>query len=259
MGKTIAAAGAAMMAASLYLSNGTTTAAYAQQVMNLSEDQPLKMADALPTKPGQRELQFIGRYDRTRDGKDQWFLEPGLQAGFTGGWQGQISIPYIAGTVDNTGWGDFHASVFKQLNPGATGRTAFALSGEAAFPTAEASEGIDTALTFIVSTTLRDTPAQPRLHLNAVWKRNARVQQPKEFQDGYLLLLGYSQILGENASFVADVFRDHDPSAGETQNMIEIGYLRQVTQQTQIGFGLGAGIGADSPKVRAVISLGHSL
>jgi hypothetical protein len=227
-------------------------------ITDLNEAQPVRAEDAFPMKAGDREFQTIARYDRTRESKDLWEFEPSFQFGFTGGWQGEFAAKYLAGNADLRGNGNLEVTLLKQLNDEAAGMPAFAFAADAEFSPEESDQGVDTRLRFIVSRTLRENFGQPRVHLNFAYLRNDKPdRQQGEQRDGYMVLLGYSRRLGENTGFAFDVYHEQEPGEGETQNIVEAGISQQMSQQTTVYLSLGAGIGADSPKVQARFSFGH--
>ncbi len=110
---------------------------------------------------------------------------------------------------------------------------------------------MDTRLKFILSRTLGDNPSRPRLHLNVGWKHNDK-KQPGELGDGYLAILGYSQRLGQASVLVADLVSKQELTEGQTQNTLGLGFIRSVSEQTQLPVGASAGLSKDSPDHQVV-------
>ena len=177
--------------------------------------------------------------------------EPGLQFGLAGGWQGTVSARFFSGSADKTGSGNVRLNVLRQFLRDSANAPALALSGQAELPTGQNSEGVDTRLKFILSRTLGGAPSRPRLHLNVGWKHNDK-KQPGELGDGYLAILGYSQRLGQDSVLVADLVSEQELTEGQTQNTLELGFIRSVSEQTQLSLGVSAGLSKDSPDYRLV-------
>ena len=71
-------------------------------VMNLEAGLPTEIEDAKAGEPGTWELQPPARFERDRQSKNLFSIEPRVQGGFEGGWQFSAAIPVIAGSGDKT-------------------------------------------------------------------------------------------------------------------------------------------------------------
>ncbi len=49
--------------------------------------------------------------------------------------------------------------------------------------------------------------------------------------DGYPAILGYNQRLGQASVLVADLVSEQELTEGQTQNTLEVGFIRSVSEQ----------------------------
>jgi hypothetical protein len=117
---------------------------------------------------------------------------------------------------------------------------------------------VDPEVKLLVTKTLGPTLRMHRLHLNGAWMRNAG-RGPDERQDRYRAIVGYSVRATPDAILVADFVRESGRLEDEESNLFELGLRIQVTPLTTVAIGAGAGLGDESPDVRATIGLQHSL
>jgi len=245
----------AFLAGFLLLSAGQ--AARAGDHTNLEEGLPTDVEDAYPTAYGNRELQLQGRFERTADGKNQFIVDPRLELGFARNWQARIAVPFRLGSGDKTGSGDVGVELFYNFNNESLRLPAFALSARADFPTGNNSRGVDSQFKFIATRSLGTSSKLQRLHLNLIYRNNAS-PGANERSNRYSAIAGYSQRLGPDTVGILDYVRDQDRQKGATFNIIEAGLRRQINPLTVISFGLGAGIGNQSPKFRLTAGLQKS-
>lgn len=224
---------------------------------NLEEGLPVRIEDAYPIGYLGREFQGLFRYDRTRDGKDLFILDPRLEYGFARNWQAKITAPFRLGSANLTGSGNVGLEVFHNFNQESLRVPAFAISARADFPSGRDSSGVDTTLKFIASKTRGRSTLLHRLHLNVAWKHNEG-RRMGERTDAYMLAFGYSRRLSPDTIFVADYVRDQELYEDKTSNVIEVGIRRQLTPLTTLAVGVGAGIGPDSPPFRFTLGFQHA-
>lgn len=231
--------------------------AHAADHTNLEEGLPTQVEDAYPTAYRNREFQLQGRYERTAEGKNQFVIDPRLEYGFARNWQARINVPFRLGSGDRTGSGDIGLEVFYNFNTESLSLPAFAISAHADLPTGKDSRGVDTAFKFIATKTLGAGSRLQRLHLNLIYRNNARAQAT-ERSNRYGVVLGYSQRLNADTVGILDLVREQELQRGMTSNILEIGLRRQVTPLRALSLGAGVGLGSDSPKFRLTAGLQQS-
>lgn len=224
---------------------------------NLDENLPLRVEDAYTTGYLNRELQFVSRYERQGNGKDRFLLSPQFEYGFARNWQLSLSAPFLLGNGGRTGSGDIQARFLYNFNTESLSEPAFAIGFGANAPSGEHSRGIDTELKFIVTKTLGKSFLRQRLHLNGTWLHND-ARRSGEPSDAYTAMLGYDRPVGPDTVFVADFVNERDLYDGRTSNTFAIGFRRQLTPLAVLSFGVGAGIGRQSPTARVTLGLQHS-
>jgi hypothetical protein len=224
---------------------------------NLEEGLPTQVEDAYPTAYGNREFQLQGRYERTAEGKNQFIVDPRLEYGFARNWQARISAPFKLGSGDKTGSGDIGLEAFYNFNTESLSTPAFALSARADLPTGRDSRGVDTTFKFIATKTLGKGALLQRLHLNLIYRNNAKAQA-MERSNRYAAIVGYSQRLNADTVGILDFVREQELEKGKTSNILEVGLRRQVTPLRALSLGAGFGIGQNSPKFRLTAGLQQS-
>jgi hypothetical protein len=230
--------------------------ALAQNLHNLERGLPLEIEDTLATDPGQFQLQAFVRYDHTRENQDQTTLQPQIQYGLAEGLHVQAQSSFLVGDADRTGSGDLQLGLLYNFlkEPPSGPLPSLAVTALVVAPTGVGSDGLDTELSLIATKSLTAAPSEDRIHLNLRWYHNS-VPAHDERHDRFTFVAGYSRKLAQNTILVADFVRDQQLEEGQDSNIVEIGLLQQLTPQVTVGFGLGAGIGDDSPHFRALFSL----
>jgi len=236
---------------------GFVTKAQAADHTNLEEGLPTEVEDAYPIAYLGRELQFQGRYERTDDGKNQFVLDPRLEYGFARNWQARINVPFRLGSGDRTGSGDIGLEAFYNFNTESLSTPAFAVSARADLPTGKNSHGVDTQFKFIATKTLGAGTRLQRLHLNLIYRNNAKAQAT-ERSNRYGVVLGYSQRLNADTVGILDFVREQELERGKTSNILEVGLRRQMTPLRTLAIGAGVGIGQESPKFRITTAFQQS-
>ncbi len=243
----------------LYSALATTmaTTAHASDHTNLEEGLPVQVEDAYPTAYLNREFQLMGRYERTSDGKNQYVVEPRLEYGFARNWQARINVPLTLGGGDKRGSGDVGLEAFYNFNTESLSLPAFAVSARATLPTGRDSSGVDTEFKFIATKSLGYAEKLQRVHLNLIYFANAS-NHADERANRYSAILGYSQRITPDTILVGDFVREQQIERSKTANILEIGLRRQLTPLKTLSFGVGAGIGSDSPNFRATLGYQQS-
>lgn len=80
-----------------------------------------------------------------------------------------------------------------------------------------------------------------------------------EREDRYKAILGYSRRIAADCVILADFVREQDREENNESNLFEVGFRWQITPLTVISFGVGAGVGDESPEVRGVFGIQKSL
>jgi hypothetical protein len=215
---------------------------------NLEEGLPVEVEDAYPIEYKGREIQGQARYERN-NGTNLFVLQPSLEYGFARNWQGKISVPFRLGNGDKTGSGDVGLEAFYNFNTESLSLPAFAVSARADVPTGRNSSGVDTQLKFIASKTLGSSSMLNRLHLNLIYRHNAKAQAG-ERTNRYAAILGYSRRMGPDTIFVTDLIHEQERMAAKTSNIAEIGVRRQITPLLTVSLGAGVGLNKAAPNFR---------
>ncbi|MEW6270181.1 MAG: hypothetical protein AB1689_12895 [Thermodesulfobacteriota bacterium] len=244
-------------AAALLAASAATPAAAADH-SNIEEGLPIEVEDAFPIAYRGRELQGRFRYERQDGGEDQYLLEPRLELGVLPNAQVRIGSRFLMGPADRTTSRDVDLEGLYNFNQESVLLPAFALSARARFPTGVDSAGVDTRVKALATKTLGPAPRMERVHLNVAWDHEAAAGAG-ERSDRYLVVVGYSMRLDPDTILVADFVRQQEREHGADANIVEAGLRYQLTPQTVLVAGAGAGIGEESPDVRATVGFQHSL
>jgi len=225
---------------------------------NLEEGIPTEVEDAYPIAYRGREIQYIFRYDRTRDNLDRFYMKPVLELGIFRNTQLSIKAPFILGSeVDKTGSGDVAVEGFYNFNMETLYIPAVAVAVDAYFPSGRNSSGVDTTTKLILTKKLGRTSFYHELHFNGMWTHNAGARNG-EREHLYKFIAGYSARVRSDTVLILDFIREQEREKGKENNILELGIRYQVTPLTIVGVGAGAGMGDASPKFRAMFGLQHS-
>ncbi len=226
---------------------------------NIEEGAPTQIEDAYPLAYGDREVQGVLRYDRTKDGKNRLVLDPRLEFGIARNAQFKLSAPLIGGNADRRNSGDVGAEFFYNFNQESLSVPALAASVRADLPTGKESQGLDTTWKLIATKSLGASEALQRLHLNLSWKNNAS-PRPDERRNFYVAAVGYSQRAGPDTVFVTDLVREQERERDQQMTLAEVGLRRQLTPLTALSAGIGTRLAgsSESPRLRITFALQHS-
>lgn len=254
------AAASAVLAAAL-LAAGATGAAEqdheVQELNNLDINIPNTLEDAFAAERGSVTLLGAARYDR-RHGHDTVRFFPRLLIGVAEGLQATIQVPYSVGSGPEADKGVAAFGALYNFNRETAWLPAFAAAVEAGPAIGHDAHGGEMRLFGIASKTI-DPRAFRRLHLNAAWFRTFDPGE-EERRDRYRVAIGYSQLLLPRTVLVADFLRESLEERGErASNVLEAGFRHMVVPGLILGGALGAGIGRDSPRFRAVFSVQYAL
>jgi hypothetical protein len=247
-----------LASASLLLAAALTAPARAGDAYNLEMGLPLTVIDTAPGTGIQ--FQLFARYDRTSQNQDQTLLAPQLQWGFAKDWHLEVQSPFLIGDADRTGSGDIQVGLFWNFfkEPQNSPLPSLAVHGLLIAPTGVGSDGLDTELELVATKTLTGGPSQDELHANVRWDHNS-IPSSDERRDRFTFVAGYSRRLARQTILVADFVREQQLTRGEESNVVELGLLQGLGEHALISFGLGAGIGDDSPNFRALVGFQWSL
>jgi hypothetical protein len=143
----------------------------AGEVWDLDINMPNTLDDAFVDPRGSLDLLGAARYDHWRRDGDTVRLFPRLQWVPVERLQLSLGLPYTAGSGSRANEGEVSLGGLYQLNREAGALPAFAVSAEANAPVGPGDRGWELRLGGVASKTIAAGPAQPRLHLNAVWFR----------------------------------------------------------------------------------------
>ncbi|RJR54822.1 MAG: meta-pathway of phenol degradation [Desulfobacteraceae bacterium] len=241
------------------LFNPETALLHAADHYNLEEGLPVTIEDALPTAYRNREVQGLVRWDHTKEGEEHFRLEPRFEFGLWRNLEAEVTVPFNYGSaVDDKGIGDVEVSALYNFNQETLLFPALSLSGAAIFPTSDEGEGVDTRAKFIATKAIGRSSKFHRLHLNVVWNHNTDALHD-ERDDYYSAIIGYDRAITADAFLVLDIVREQQKEKDQTYNLLEAGIRYQCNPLTVFTFGVGTGIGDDSPDFRAVVGFQRSL
>lgn len=229
----------------------------ASEVGDLDAEMPNTLEDAFVGERGSLDLFSAARYENRRDG-DTIRLLPQLQWVPIERLQFSLGLPYTAGSGSRANEGDVSFGVLHQFNRETGWLPAFAVFAAASAPFGPGDRGPEIQLAGIASTTIDAGPAQRRLHINGYWIHRLD-PSVTERRDRYRFAIGYSQLLAERTALIANILRESQERGERDATIIQAGLRHQVAQGVILGGALGAGIGRDSPRFTATISLQFSL
>ena len=213
---------------------------------------PTTLEDAFTGEPKEGEVQGGLRFDRRR-GHDDLQIFPQFQASPTAGLLLNVSFPYTVGSGDRANQGQVSAGALYNFNRETRWLPAFALAVDASTPIGPGDRATQLQLTGVMTRTV-DPDGNKRLHLNAAWITRF-APSAEERHNQYRVVLGYSQLLDRDTAVILDYVRERQEYGERDANIVELGFRRRLGERVTVGFGGGAGIGRDSPRYRALLSL----
>lgn len=229
----------------------------ADEVGEIDDNMPTALEDAFVGERGSLELSGAATYEHRRDG-DTLRLLPQLQWVPVERLELSLGTPYTVGSGSGANEGEVSLGVLYQLNRETAWLPAFALSAEVSTPFGPGGRGAEIQLGLVASRTIDPGPALRRIHVNGYWIRRLDPTDD-ERRDGYRFAIGYSQMLAERTAIIVNVLRESQERDERDATILEAGLRHQVAEGVILGAALGAGIGRDSPRFRATISLQFSL
>lgn len=245
----------------LALMLGARAARAQSDFMNLENNFGVRLEDAYATGYRNREAQTYVRYERDAKGMNTMLLVPAIEIGPFRNTQFSVAVPIRTGTGDRTGSGNIELSGLYNFNTEGLYLPAVSLAAQADIPTGLESSGLDYTLRFAATKTIsRMRPT--RLHANVRYTRNA---QPTTRREGSELIVeraerwvgivGISTRLTPQTLLAVDFIREQFRLVGEMGNSVELGFRRQMNPRLVMSLGGAAGLGEQSPSVRANIGL----
>lgn len=241
-----------------------TVVARAGDHLSLDENLPVRIEDAYPTPYNGLEVQAFSRYDHNSDdprGDDLFTLSPRLEAGAFRNGQISLAVPYRVGDASDTDQGNVQIEALYNFNQEGEWLPAFSAGVGVDQPFGDMSGGTETELKAILTKSIGSfgTSYLPRrVHLNASWFHNYDTL-PDERSDRYLIGIGYSQPLTNDALIVVDVYREQLRTETEYENMAELGIRYQLDPQTVFSASAGGGFADESPDYRVLVGIQHTL
>ncbi|HUP57368.1 MAG TPA: hypothetical protein VM598_07950 [Bdellovibrionota bacterium] len=228
--------------------------ARASGIDDLNRGLPLEIDDARPAKAGSFQPQAMFRYERTREGKDAYEVEPQLQYGFSPRGHVQFSADAKLGGADKSGSGDTSLGALYRLH-GTDETTQVGLFAELEFPSGIESAGVDEELGLIVT---QPCGSENGIHLNATLLHNTAPREG-ERQNGYRAAIGAHHEISDGLLVLADLVRFEEKNEDDRANLVEAGAVTTVGKDFSAAFGFGVGVGEPSPHTRATVSFQYSL
>lgn len=208
---------------------------------------PLQVEDARTTPEGKIEYQQADVYQRSKDDKDQYTIEPQLKWGVIKDVDLHLTVPYVFGNGDTTDAGQVQVNSqweFLEEKPDEWW-PALAVEGDLNLPTGTSDDGWDVGLQVIATKTVISGPTQGQIHLNFTETRNGQAHSDqREFV--YNAVIGYSQRILDETVLVLDVGRSQGFSHNDETNFAEVGLIQKVTEHLNLAVGVGLGFGDES-------------
>jgi hypothetical protein len=238
------------------VAGATPVVAAAEPQMN--GDFPLRMDEASVAEKGQLTAFLPVRYLHLDDDTDQVQVLPEVDYGLFKNIELVARVPILAGNADSAGGGDLQLGVKWQILEQSREADAWmpdlSLDAQVLVPTGEDSAGLDTQLQLLVTMPIGPEETQDALHLNLGWVRNSG-RASDERENRGIVILGYSRLLSQRTMLLVDLVRELDGEEDAETNLIEIGIIHVLGEHLQLGVGIGAGIGDESPDLVGTVGL----
>jgi hypothetical protein len=234
-------------------------AARATDAEDLDVNLPTVLQDARVEGRGDVEAQAAARYDdrRRRGGGEQLRLFPRLQLGLADGLQVNIGLPYTLGWRGERTGGEANLGLLYRLNHEGEGRRAwlpaFALGAEVNAPVGPGDRGTELRLVGVASRTVH-RESRTRLHLNLAWIQRFD-PGAEERRERWRVVAGVSRPLWEDTALVANILHERQEVGERAGTILEAGLRWSPGRRVAFGAAVGTGIGPDSPRFRAALSL----
>ncbi len=225
---------------------------------NLESGLPVEVTDTIPISYRNTEIQGYFRWEHTGEGQEEFHLVPRLEYGIFPNAQIEIDAPLEFGeAVAKNEFKTVGVELLYNVNQEGLTFPSVALAGRADFPVGDEVEGVDPSVKLILSKTIGRSAMWHRVHFNAAWTRNNE-RDEDERKDLYTFIIGYDRRITPDAILILDFVRRQEGERNEDINLLEAGLRYQLTPLTVVAAGVGAGVGEDSPDLRATIGFQHS-
>ena len=223
-----------------------------RELEDLEPDFPIRTEDAVVLGYRAREVQFLTRYDRTREGDDAAILDARFVYGLAPRLQVLAGIPYGFGTAGRRAGafasGDAVLEALYNLGPERNGRPSFAVGLGETFPTG-LGEGYETAAKLVATRTLS---SGDRLHANLETIFSSDVGED-ERRTRLGATLGYDRVLDARTLALADLAYEQERERGGEGTVFELGLRRRTGPRSLLAAGVGFGLGGSAPRPRATL------
>lgn len=233
--------------------------------LNLEENQGTRMEDAYPTKFLNREIQLYSYYRLDSEEKNEILLTPTFEYGIFRNAELELSAPFKMGNADKANSGDIRLGLLYNLNTENIFMPAFAVVGKAIFPTGIESSGFDYSFKGIFSKSIFRS-ILGRIHFNFEYiinqdpkKEPANGEIKTERDQRFILIAGYSGRLGRSSVILVNYVYEEKRLITKEQQVIELGWRKQLAPRTVISAGAGFGISTDAPKFQINIGFQRNI
>ncbi len=245
----------AVLAAAVLVSG----AAWAQgdEHMGLSRGLPVTIDDADRIEAGGTELKVRSAYERQRENRHLFTLDPEVEFGIRRGLSVGLSPSYSMGNAEDGGRGDvefeleYNILEISGLRPGIT------IAPAVSVPFGPGGESVQSEIELRLTQPLGEAGTAPRLHLNVAW-RHLHGADRDERKDRYFAAAGVNFAVAPTTAVAFDVVREPSRERGKVDNFVEAGVRHALGGETVLTAGAGAGLGPDSPRFRLLVGLQRS-
>ena len=220
--------------------------------MGLSRGLPITIDDADKIEAGKTELKFRSNYERKRDNKNLFTLDPEVEYGVMRGLSVGVSPSYSMGNAREGGQGDVEFEIeYNILEPSGM-RPSLTIVPQVSVPFGPGGESVQSEIELRATQPLGDSKTAPRLHLNVAW-RHLHDADRDERKDRYFVAAGVNVAVAQSTALAVDVVREPSRERGKADNFVEAGVRHALGEKTVLAAGVGAGLGPDSPRFRLLV------
>ena len=225
--------------------------------MGLSRGLPITIDDAGEIKKGETELKFRSAYERQRDGRHLFLLNPEVEYGVMPGLSVGLTPRYGIGNADEGGRGDVEFEIEYNVLPPSGMRPSLTLVPQVSVPFGPGGESVQSELELRLTQPLGAEKTAPRLHLNVAW-RYLHEPDPDERRHRYFAAFGINLPVAAATAVAFDIVREPSRERGTVDNFLEAGVRHALDDKTALGAGVGVGLGPDAPDFRLFVGFQRS-
>jgi hypothetical protein len=219
---------------------------------DLKSGYPLQVQDAFSIPAGEVRFQSIFLFDRrvgtSTSRGDLFTMQPEAQWGITPDVYLRAMIPVYTGSGPTSTSGDVLLGGFYNFLNETNNHPAMGLSFDVEIPTGTHSKGLDTLLYYYVTKSVGWGIAHDQIHANIGWIHNSGAYS-NEREDFFVFRAGYSRMFS-NTLIGVDFVRQKIRQQNITENIVELGGLRNLSRALSLSLTLGLGIADESPEYR---------